>query len=635
MDVFETFASLNLDTSNYDEGLNKASSDGSSFAINFDKLMGVAAASVAAATAAVAALSAAFISGISDVAAYGDTIDKTSQKLGISSDAYQEWDFILQHAGTDIGTLRAGMRTLTKQAEENNEAFQKLGITQQDVASMSQEELFSATITALQNVESESERTALASELLGRSYMELNPLLNMSAEETEAMRQSLHEMGGVMSEEAVQNSAAFEDSLLNMKTAFSGIKNTMLSEFLPSLSTAMDGMTLILSGNTEEGLEIIREGVSQFTTQLTDSIPLVLEIGGEILGAIGTAIEQNLPSIISTGADVINSLVDGIMKFLPTLIQSAFMIIQKVGEGLVEAIPSLIPMAVQIIKFLSTEFLTAKNISMVIQSGMELLLAVADGLVDAMPELVELIPTIIANVVVAISENFPLVLETIGKLIGAMGTMILELITGLNGGSVQTFIDGWNNIKNVVSNKVGEVVNAIGSKFSGAFEKIASVLGKIKEKFTSIFDGVKSIVTGAIDKIKSIFNFSWKLPELKLPHISVKGGVAPYGIAGQGSLPKFDIKWYKKAYDDAYIMNGPTIFGAQGGKLLAGGEGNGSETIVGTELLMNMVGTVVRNELEGLTLPVYLDGDKMVGYIAPRLDTELGRLTNMSLKGAY
>ena len=104
--------------------------------------------------------------------------------------------------------------------ENGNKAFQRIGLTQEELANMSQEEIFDATIAGLQNVEDETERTYLAGQLLGRGATELGALLNTSAEETQAMKDRVHELGGVMSDEAVKSAAAYQDQLQDMKTAF-------------------------------------------------------------------------------------------------------------------------------------------------------------------------------------------------------------------------------------------------------------------------------------------------------------------------------------------------------------------------------------------------------------------------------
>ena len=108
---------------------------------------------------------------------------------------------------------------------------------------------------------------------------------------------------------------------------------------------------------------------------------------------------------------------------------------------------------------------------------------------------------------------------------------------------------------------------------------------------------------GIVDKIKGIFNFEWSLPHIKLPHFKIKGEFS----LSPPSVPYLSIDWYKKAMNDAYILNSPTIFGAAGGRLLGGGEA-GSEAVVGTEKLAE----IVRGAAGGTTIiPVYIGQERI------------------------
>lgn len=126
-------------------------------------------------------------------------------------------------------------------------------------------------------------------------------------------------------------------------------------------------------------------------------------------------------------------------------------------------------------------------------------------------------------------------------------------------------------------------------------ESIATLATAVKDKFTNIRDTIKSTiesardaVKNAVDRIKSIMNFTWSLPHLKLPHISISG---KFGL-NPPSVPHFSIDWYAKAMKNGMILNNPTIFGMMNGKYLGGGEA-GSETIVGTNSLMSMISKAV------------------------------------------
>ena len=94
----------------------------------------------------------------------------------------------------------------------------------------------------------------------------------------------------------------------------------------------------------------------------------------------------------------------------------------------------------------------------------------------------------------------------------------------------------------------------------------------------------KDAVKEAIDKMKGFFNFSWSLPKIKLPHFSISGKFS----LDPPSVPKFNIDWYAKAMKNPMLLNAPTIFGMQNGKLLGAGEA-GAEVVSGASTLMSMI----------------------------------------------
>lgn len=186
---------------------------------------------------------------ITGAAEYGDTIDKMSQKMGMSSDAYQEWDFVLQHCGASIESLKPAMKTLATAAESGSDAFAQLGISQEQIAGMSQEQLFDATIAGLQNVTDETQRTYLAGKLLGRGATELGPLLNTSADDVADMRAQVHDLGGVMGSDAVKAAAAYADGAvyLDCLTSYDHrcSQTVELRKNLLGLTDEIDGADLV------------------------------------------------------------------------------------------------------------------------------------------------------------------------------------------------------------------------------------------------------------------------------------------------------------------------------------------------------------------------------------------------------
>lgn len=111
-------------------------------------------------------------------------------------------------------------------------------------------------------------------------------------------------------------------------------------------------------------------------------------------------------------------------------------------------------------------------------------------------------------------------------------------------------------------------------------------------------NGAKDVVSGAIEKIKGFFNFDWKLPNLKLPHFSIDGKFS----INPPSVPHFSIDWYAKAMDKGMILNSPTIFGMNSnGQPMGAGEA-GSETVVGTNSLMDMIKSAVSGSMGAIKI---------------------------------
>lgn len=155
------------------------------------------------------------------------------------------------------------------------------------------------------------------------------------------------------------------------------------------------------------------------------------------------------------------------------------------------------------------------------------------------------------------------------------------------------FTSGLTFIDNLTGGKLTEIKNKFTDGLNGARNAVTSTLDNIKSGFQSKLEAARAIVAGVASQIKGVFSFNWKLPDLKLPHISVTGGEAPFGIAGKGSLPKFNIQWYA----DGGIMTEPTIFGAAGGKLLGGGEA-GDEAILPLSALWEKLKVFIHNEMD-------------------------------------
>ena len=499
MDLLELFVKIGVDDSGLDSGLSNAESKSESAGSKIASVLGGAAKVGAAAMAAIGtstiAAGTALVNGAKGVAEYGDNIDKMSQKMGMSAEAYQEWDAIMQHSGTSIESLQGSMKTMSNQAEKNAEEFQKLGISQEELASLSKEDLFSKVISGLQGMEEGTERTAIASKLLGRGAVELGALLNTSAEETEAMRQRVHELGGVMSDDAVKASAAFQDQLQDMQTSFQGLSRNMLSEFMPSLTEVMSGFTEIFSGNGEGGISTVTNGVNMLVDNISQAIPKLLQVGSNIIVTLGTAITRNLPTLLTAGTQAVITIIKGIVQNLPQIVKAGVEAIVSFAQGISESLPELIPAIVDAVMTIAE--VLADNADVLIDAGIQIITALIDGFINAEPQFLEKMPELLEKLARALISGAVKLGEAMIKI---AGIMIKNFISKL-----PEYAKAAGRIVDVIANTllgaVGGLIKIGVHLVEGIWSGISSSLGWIKNRITEWVGNV-------VDFFKKVFKIS-------------------------------------------------------------------------------------------------------------------------------
>lgn len=181
----------------------------------------------------------------------------------------------------------------------------------------------------------------------------------------------------------------------------------------------------------------------------------------------------------------------------------------------------------------------------------------------------------------------------------------------------------WESVRSTISSKLSSAQSTVSSLMSGITSTmssgLSSALSTVSGKFSSIYSTISSkmsaardAVGNAISALKSKFNFSWSLPHLKLPHVSISGSFS----INPPSVPHFGISWYK----DGGILTRPTIFGAAGNNLLAGGEA-GAEAVVPLATLWD--------KLETMITSVFNTASTTGGSSGERLTSTAGRLLTL------
>ena len=463
----------------------------------------VAAAAVAAVATAAVAATAKLVDAAGDTAEYGDNIDKMSQKLGMSAEAYQEWDFIMQHSGSDIDKMSTSMKKLAEAVQDPSKdaaaAFEKLGINLEEAKSLSQEDLFAKTITALQGLEEGTERTALANDILGKSAMDLGALLNTSAEDTEAMRQQVHDLGGVMSDDAVKAAAAYQDSLQNMKTAVQGAGRSIVSDFMPSITQIMDGISLLVSGQ-DGSVEALTAGFEGFIENLEKSADKLTEVAEKIIPILTDAIINSIPIIIESAGRIVLNLAQGLIKALPKIVTVGVEVITKLVQGIADALPDLIPVAIDAVLQIAKTLTDPKTLMPLIRAAFDIINALIDGLLseESINAMIEALPEIVENIVDILIDSIDLLLDASVRIIEALCDYFFEPqnLAKIIEATVKIIVKLVEGLIEAVW-RLGEAAETIVSTLTG---KLAELWEQIKQAGKDIIDQLMSGVTEKWDE---------------------------------------------------------------------------------------------------------------------------------------
>lgn len=409
-EIFRLFGSIFIDTSEAEKSLSKTDSKVKKLQASLGKAVTGAAKMAAGVAAGVASAGAAVFAFADNVASVGDTIDKQSQKLGLSAKGYQEWEAVLGHCGASIDSFKDGMETLTEAittgSKDQVAAFRAVGLSMDQVASMSREEVLNAVITGLQGMDESAERTYIATTLLGEAAGELGPLFNTSAEDTAAMKQAVNELGGVMSNEGVAASAAFKDALQDLTTIGIGFKNAMGTKVLPYVTEAMTALTDgfrkdgiagmqraaadVVLGFTAKFAEKIPDIAAQatsaaqdFAAYLQNNMPLIVECGGQIITNLANGIFNAFPSIAEAGIQTVATLVTEIWAHADSLLTTGADLLGKLIGGLISVLGDLIDAADEIVSAIVTKIMSTDWV----QVGKDIVSGIARGIQNALPNL--------------------------------------------------------------------------------------------------------------------------------------------------------------------------------------------------------------------------------------------------------
>lgn len=479
MNIFKLVGSVFVDTDKANDSLSKT--DKKAEGVGNTLLKGVATAGKFAVGlgAACVAGATALVGVAKGAASTADNVDKMSQRLGVSKTAFQELDFVLSQSGVDINSFQTGMKTLLKNMDgvsEGNKTsignFEKLGVTVQNANGTlkSQEEVLFDTIKAFQAMEDSSEKSRLAQELFGKQGQEIIPLLNAESGSLEEMRKQAHDLGLVLSDDAVDAGVKLTDTMDQTKRAFDSIVTKIGVSVMPIIQSALEW--------------------------LLGKMPVIQEVMGVTFGVI--------EKVVSTAVDIVMKLFGGLSeKFEETGItfETISATIGNVFSALFSALSEIWnTVGVPIFEFIKQIVGTVTGYFSERFQGTS---------VD--------IQQVFSNIAGFWNEHLKPCFQAITDFLNNVIAPVFELVFKHYIGPVvmatfNTIKELWNNtLKPVFTNIVDFIKNIFTLNFSGAFKNLINIV-------KGIWNGIIAVVKTPINVVIGIINsFIGGLNKLKIP----------------------------------------------------------------------------------------------------------------------
>lgn len=358
-----------------------------------------------------------------------------------------------------------------------------------------------------------------------------------------------------------------------------------------------------------------------------DSLAGIIDDGGEALKEYGQQAEDL--GLIMSG-DTLNSLNEindaidtskarvgaATAELGATVAEALLPLVEPITQGIqriTELLQSLTPEQAQMILGVLAAVAALAPLVMVIGgviSSIGTVLTLAPVIMGVMSAILSPIGLVVAAVVglgIVIYKNW----DSIKAWTQALFESIKEKFDAIKDNLQKT----WQNIQRNISDritaiktKITSIFNSIKSKIvttsSNILSSVTTTFENIKKKITEPIEKAKELVTGAIEKIKGLFPLNiGKIMKLKIPHITIDGGEAPYGLGGLGRKPHIGVEWYAKAMQNPYLFTAPTVMQTPYGMIGAGEAGN--ELMYGHDALMRDIATAQAANNETLVNGVY------------------------------
>ena len=402
--------------------------------------------------AAAAAAAAGLAKAATSAASYADEILTASTVTGISTQKLQEYSYAAELVDVSVETITKShakqiksMKAVQDGTKLAVEAYESLGVSvlNADGSLRDGETVYWEVIDALGKMENETERDAVAMQILGKSAQELNPLIEAGSERMAELASEAKEVGAVLSDDALASLGAFDDGIQRLKGSANAAKNALGTVLLPELVKLTDGGAELLAEFTNT-LNATGGGLGGFVTTMEKMAPEIAAKFSELATEIFSNVVNLIPALGDIAVGLISNVATTVLGMAPRLVETAAVLITTVIDAVTKLLPQLIDVFITIPDQLIRIFETF--IPQVTTGALKLLFAVIDAVDRLLPVLIKAIPDIVLCIInglldmipelidgalillLAVVDAIPLLIE---KLVPAIPQIIVAIVNAL------------------------------------------------------------------------------------------------------------------------------------------------------------------------------------------------------------
>lgn len=530
INLFDLFAKISLDTSEYDSGVKDVSKSGGSLA---SKLKSGLASAGKVAAKGIAAIGTAASGAVVGLLALESSTEEYRVAMGKLNTAFEAAGYGAETAQQAYNAFY-GILGDTDTATEASQLLAKLADSAEDVSTWTDIAAGvagtfgdSLPIEGLIEASNETAKVGQVTGVLadalnwaGISEDDFNARLSACSSESERNQLIMDTLSGTYDEaseafyrnnealvESRNNQAQLDATLATLGQTVSNVKNRLLSEFLPAISNVATAFSGMLSG-TAGADQQFSTAVQGLVNVAGSKLPEFLNMGVQILSSLASGIVQSIPTLVAAVPQIVAEIGAALTELLPQVLDMGVQLLDQFTSGIETGLPDMVSRIPEII----TQFLSyiTEQLPTVLDKGAELLNNLVNGILGAIPEMTAALPEIITAFVQFITDNLPTIIESGINILLNLVSGIIGAIPDLVASIPQIISAITTGIARALPKIIQSGVSLLQKFIEGILSNIPALVAALPQIISAIVEGIGALIGGIVDVGKSIVEGIWK-----------------------------------------------------------------------------------------------------------------------------